>query len=55
MTLRGDVLVKYLLQKYITTQSSNPPVDPPPPKFRRAPEQDCLIFVLYFKTISTVV
>jgi hypothetical protein len=30
MTLRGDVPVKYLLQKDTTTKSSNPPVDPPP-------------------------
>jgi hypothetical protein len=49
MTLFGDVPVKYLLQKDTTTKSSNPPVEPP--KFRRAPEQDCLIVVLYFKMI----
>jgi hypothetical protein len=49
MTLRGDVPVKYLLHKDTTKKSSNRPVEPP--KVRRAPEQDYLIVILYFKTI----
>jgi hypothetical protein len=49
LTLLGDVPVKHLLQKDTLRKSSNPPVKRP--KFICASEQDCLIVVLYFKTI----